>query len=168
MIPMRVIIGEDPTNQVPSVTPKMRTLGESSYAPHKARAWILDECSYGGLKDWPKKGGKQARELLVKWAHLFACSDLDLKKTSLTKHNIELTDRTTFKQFYHQIPSHMYEDVKAHPWEMLDISSIQTLYSQWASSVVSVQKGWEPKVLHQPQETKQPDCQKCLLTTSSQ
>ena len=41
---------------------------------------------------------KQARELLVRWEHLFANSDLDLGKTSLIKHRIELTDWTPFKE----------------------------------------------------------------------
>ena len=37
----------------------------------------------------------QARKLLVKWEHLFACSILDLGKISLIKHWIELTDQTS-------------------------------------------------------------------------
>ena len=86
-------------------------------------------------KEW-----KQARELLVKSEHLFACSDLDLGKTFLIKHCIKLTDRTTFKEHYYQSSLHMYEDVKAHIQEMLDISAIWKLYSLWASTVVVVQK----------------------------
>ena len=33
---------------------------------------------------------EQARKLLVKWEHLFACSNLDLGKMSLMKHWIKL------------------------------------------------------------------------------
>ena len=55
----------------------------------------------GGIEP-PGPGGEheQARELLLKWEHLFSCSDLDLGKTSLIKHQIELTDWTPFKEHY--------------------------------------------------------------------
>ena len=43
---------------------------------------------------------EQARELLLKWEHLFACSDLDQGKTSLIKHWIKFTDLSPFKECY--------------------------------------------------------------------
>ena len=43
---------------------------------------------------------KQARELLLKWEHLFVHSDLVLGKTALIKHKIELTDQMSFKEHY--------------------------------------------------------------------
>ena len=55
----------------------MRTLGESACDVKKARGWILDELAH--------YTGKQARELLVKWEHLLAHSNLDLSKTSMIK-----------------------------------------------------------------------------------
>ena len=39
-----------------------------------------------GLKEWPESEQKQARELLLKWEHLFACSDPDMGKTALINH----------------------------------------------------------------------------------
>ena len=82
-----------------------------------------------GLEEWPEAEQKQARELLLKWKHLFAHSDLDLGKTSLIKHQIELTDQMTFKEQYWHIPPHMYDDVKAHLQEMLDIGAMRNLQS---------------------------------------
>ena len=38
------------------------------------------------------------------------------------------------------MPPHMYDDVRAHIQEMLDISAIHKLHSLWASAVVLVQK----------------------------
>ena len=98
MIPTKVIIGKvTATNWVPPVTP-MRTLRESAHDPQKAKGCILDALDIQGLKDWSKKEWNQARELLVKWEHLFANSDLDLGKTSLIKHCIKLTDSMPFKE----------------------------------------------------------------------
>ena len=62
-----------------------------------------------GLKEWPESEQKQARELLLKWEHLFAHNDLDLGKTALIKHKIRITDQTPFKERYQCIPPHMYE-----------------------------------------------------------
>ena len=49
----------------------------------------------------------------------------------------------------------MYDDVRAHIQEMLDIGAIRKSHSLWASAVVLVcQKGWWPEVLHRPQKAK--------------
>ena len=67
-------------------------------------------------------------------------SDLDLGKTALIKHKIQLMDHTPFKEHYWHIPHHMYDDVRAHIQEMLDISAICKSHSLWASAVVLVWK----------------------------
>ena len=78
--------------------------------------------------------------MLLKWKHLFLHNDLDLGKTALNKHKIELTDWMPFKEHYHNITLHMYDDARAHIQEMLDIGAIQKSHSPWASAVVLVQK----------------------------
>ena len=78
--------------------------------------------------------------MLLKWEHLFACSDLDLGRTALMKHKIEVTDQMPFKECYQCIPPHMYDDMKAHLQEMLDIGAIQKSHSPWVSVVVLVWK----------------------------
>ena len=45
-----------------------------------------------------------------------------------------------FKEHYWHIPPHMYDDVKAHLQEMLDIGAVQKSHSPWASAVVLVWK----------------------------
>ena len=101
----------------------MGTSGKTTHGPKKD--WILEELNFQDLKEWPKEEEKQARKLLVKWEHLFACSDLDWGKTSLVKHKIELRDWMPFKEHYQQIPPHMYDYMKVHLQEMLDIGAIQ-------------------------------------------
>ena len=119
-----------------------------------------------GLQDWPESEQDQARELLLKWEHLFAQNDLDLGKTALIKHKIKLTNQTPFKERYRHIPPHMCDDVRAHIQEMLDIGAICKSHSPWASAVVLVRKkGWWTEVLYRPQETKRANYKRCLLTT---
>ena len=67
-------------------------------------------------------------------------SDMDLGKTSLVKHSIRLTDNTPFKECYWQIPPSMYEKVREHLKEMLEIGAIWPSHSPWASLVVLVCK----------------------------
>ena len=138
-VPTKAIVGKvTPANQVLPVVLPVETPGLSTCSPQKG--WILQKLRLQGLEEWPEAEQEQARELLLKWEHLFACSDLDLGKTSLIKHHIELTDWLPFKDHYQCIPSHMYNDVKDHLQEMLDIGDIRKSYSQWASTVVLVWK----------------------------
>ena len=93
-----------------------------------------------GLQEWPESEQRQARELLLKWGHLFACSDLDLGKTALIKHKMESMDWTPFKEHYQCIPLHIYNNMKVNIQEMLDIGIICKSHSPWASTVVLVWK----------------------------
>ena len=67
-------------------------------------------------------------------------NDLDLGKTALIKNKIKLTNQTPFKERYRHIPPHMYDDMRAHIQEMLDIGTICKSHSPWASAVVLVHK----------------------------
>ena len=102
--------------------------------------WVLQALDLQGLKEWPESEQKQASELLLKWEHVFAHSNLDLGKTALTKHKIMLTDQTPYKECYRCIPPHMYDDIRTHIQEMLDIGAIHWSHSPWVSAVVLVQK----------------------------
>ena len=138
-VPAKTIIGQIvPANQVPPVVHPTRTAVETKYPAQKG--WVLEALDLQGLNEWPESEQKQARELLLKWEHLFAHSDLDLGKTALIKHKIQLTDQMPFKECYRCMPPHMYDDVRAHIHEMLDISAIHQSHSLWASKVVLVQK----------------------------
>ena len=70
----------------------------------------------------------------------YLCTHLDLGKTVLIKHKIQLTDQMPFKKHYQHIPPHMYDDMRAHIQKMLDISAICKLHSPWTSAVLLVQK----------------------------
>ena len=138
-IPAKTVVGQViPANQVPPVVHPTRTTKEATI--NTPKDWVLEALDLQGLKEWPESEQKQARELLLKWEHLFACNNLDLGKTTLIKHKIRLTDQTPFKERYRHIPPHMYDDVRAHIQEMLDIGAICKSHSLWAGAVVLVQK----------------------------
>ena len=138
-VPTKTVNGQIvPANQVPLVIHLSRTAAETKYPAQKG--WVLEALDLQGLKEWPESEQKEARELLLKWEHLFTRSDLDLGKTTLTKHKIKLTDQMPFKEHYRCTPPHMYDDVRAHIQEMLDIGAIHRLHSPWASAVVLVWK----------------------------
>ena len=138
-IPAKSVVGQViPANQVPLVVHPTRTAkGTTNKA---SEGWVLEALDLQGLKEWPESEQKWATELLLKWEHLFAHSDLDLGKTVQIKHKIRLTEQMPFKEWYRRIPPHMYNDLRAHIQEMLDIGAICKLHSLWASAVVLVQK----------------------------
>ena len=148
-IPTKAVVGQvAPANQVPLVVHTNRASEESNHTPQKG--WVLEALDLQGLQEWPESEQKQTQELLLKWEHLFAHSDLDLGKTALIKYKIEVTDLTAFKEHYWCISPHMYDDGRAHIQEMLDIGAIQKLHSS-----LGLEKGWQPDVRYQPQENEQ-------------
>ena len=128
----KTVVGQViPANQIPLVVHLTRTAEET--AAKVPKGWVLEALELQGLKEWPESEQKQARELLLKWEHLFAHSDLDLGKTALSKYKIQLTEQTPFKERYRCIPPHMYDDVRAHIQGMLDIfvlSANHTVHGQ--------------------------------------
>ena len=124
----KTVVGQViPTNQVPLVVHLTRTTTETYTKSPKG--WVLEALDLQGLQEWPELEQEQARELLLKWEHLFVQNNLDLGKTALIKHKIRLTDQTPFKERYRCIPPHMYNNVRAHIQEMLDTGAIRKSHS---------------------------------------
>ena len=70
----------------------------------------------------------------------FLKNDSDLGKCNILKHDIKLTDHQPFKERYRRIPPHLFEEVKQHLQEMVEIGAIRKTFSPWASAVVLVRK----------------------------
>ena len=60
--------------------------------------------------------------------------------TSMVKHEIKLDNYTPFKERYHGIPPHLFDEVKHHLKEMIEVGAIRKSNSPWASAVVLVRK----------------------------
>ena len=78
-----------------------------------------------GLDQWTDDQQKAAKELLVASAGVFSKDDLDLGKCNILKHDIKITDPQPFKERYRRIPPHLYEKVKAHLQEMVEVGGNQ-------------------------------------------
>ena len=73
---------------------------------------LLTKINFGeGTKKWTNEQCENARALLVKYNFLFAMDSMDLGKTDLVKHHIELTNFTPIKDWYRQIPPQQYKEV---------------------------------------------------------
>ena len=101
---------------------------------------ILQKIDLPGIDDWDPKMQQEAQDLICEYACSFSWNDLDLGKTSIMKHSIKLTDPTPFKESYWCIPPGMYDEVKTHIQEMLDVGAIWPSSSPWTSAVVLVWK----------------------------
>ena len=73
---------------------------------------------------WTETDQQEALKFLTDYGVVFAKDDIHLGKTSLVKHQINLTDYRPFKERYRRIPPHQYEEVRKHLQEMLDIGVI--------------------------------------------
>ena len=103
-------------------------------------SWILDLIDLSGLENWPEKLQHEAKEMLKRNAKVFSKDDMDMGRTNLVKHHIKLTDPVPFKEAYRRIPPQMYDEVKTHLHEMLDLGAIRPSNSPWASAIVLVRK----------------------------
>ena len=101
---------------------------------------ILEKLDLKGIESWTEQQQHAVRKLLEEYQHLFALNLKEMGKTSLAQHEIQLSDKTPFKERYRRIPPHQYEEVRKHLQEMLDIGVIHRSTSPWASPVVLVRK----------------------------
>ena len=73
-------------------------------------------------------------------AEVFSKSDFNLGKVNALKHDIKLTDYKCVKKRYMCIPPHLFEEVKQHLQEMVEVGAIRKIFSLWASAVVLLRK----------------------------
>ena len=100
----------------------------------------MDQLNLEGLDNWTEDQQRAAKELLIDSADVFSKDGLDLGKCNILKHDIKITDPQPFKERYRRIPPHLYEEVKAHLQEMVEVGAIRRSFSPWASAVVLVRK----------------------------
>ena len=93
-----------------------------------------------GIQEWPEDLQQKVHDLVVEYQHLFALNDLELGKTAKVKHEIKLSNPVPFKDRYHRIPPHEFEEVRNHLQDMLKVGAIRKSVSPWASPIVLVWK----------------------------
>ena len=78
--------------------------------------------------------------LFEKWQSIFPTSDLDLGHTKTVKHKINLINEEPFKEPYRRIPPSLFNEVREHLKDMLDVGAIRESNSPWSSNCVIVRK----------------------------
>ena len=101
---------------------------------------ILQKHNLYGMEEWEPQLQQDAQDLMCKFACIFSQNDLDLGKISIVKHSIKVNDPVPFEELYRHSPPGMYNKVKVHIQEMLDVGTIRPLNSPWASAVILVHK----------------------------
>ena len=101
---------------------------------------ILKKLNLSRMEECEPNLQQAAQDLICEFTCIFSKDNLDLGKTSIVKHSIKVNDPVLVKEWYRHIPPGMYDEVKVHIQEMLDVGAIRPSNSPWASAVVLVWK----------------------------
>ena len=101
---------------------------------------LFTKLDHSGIQDWPENLQQKVHDLMIKYQHLFTLNDLELGKTSKVKDEIKLSNPMSFKDRYHQIPLHEFNEVWNHLQDMLKVGAIRKSVSPWTSPIVLVRK----------------------------
>ena len=118
-------------------------LGVSLETPHltaEREQLLFSKINLGSIKDWTDDLKSKTRELFKEYAHVFALKSWDMGHMFLVKHKIKLDNYTPFKERYRRIPLNLFEEVKNHLKEMIQVGAIRCSNSPWANAVVLVRK----------------------------
>ena len=97
---------------------------------------LFERCT----SDLSSSDKRKARDLLIRYAHLFSKTDEDVGSTKLVKHKIDTGDKAPIKQQPRRLPIHMQQEVETHVSDMLRGGVIEPSTSPWASAIVLVKK----------------------------
>ena len=120
--------------------PNLRKSDQPTSSEEDDGSWILKLIDLSGLEKWSEDDKNAAIEMIKRNANVFSKNDMDMGRTNLVKHHIELTDPIPFKESYRRIPPQMYDEVKAYIQEMLDLGAIRHSNNPWSSAIVLVRK----------------------------
>ena len=120
-------VGQPIDPKVPELTPEKEKL-------------LFNKINLTGVQDWDPALIEEAQQLFCEFAHIFALESTDMGHTSMVKHRIRLDNYTPFKERYRRIPLHLFDEVKNHLKEMLEVGAIRKSSSPWASAIVLVRK----------------------------
>ena len=117
-----------------SVDPKVLEL-----TPEREKL-LFSRIDLTGAQSWDPALIEEARQLFREFAHIFALESTDMEHTSMVKHQIRLDNYTPFKERYRRIPPHLFDEIKNHLKEMIEVGAIHKSSSPWASAIVLVRK----------------------------
>ena len=100
---------------------------------------LFTKLDLSGLDIWIPHCKKRPKPHQRVCSHL-SMGDMDLGKTSVIKHTIKVIEPIPFRDRHRRIHPSMFEEVRKHLKEMLEIMAIRKSNSPWVSSVVLVRK----------------------------
>ena len=72
---------------------------------------LFTKLDLSGIQGWSEDLQPEVHDFMVEYQHLFALNDLELGKKSKVKHEVRLSNPLPFKDRYHQIPPHKFDEV---------------------------------------------------------
>ena len=72
---------------------------------------LFSKLDLSRIQDWSEDLQQEVHDLMVEYKHLFALNDLELGRTSKVKHEIKLSNPVPFKDSYHRISPHEFDEV---------------------------------------------------------
>ena len=68
---------------------------------------ILQKLNLSRIEEWKSQLQQDTQDLICKFVCIFSQNDLDLGKTSIVKHSIQVNDPVPFKEWCRHIPPGM-------------------------------------------------------------
>ena len=109
---------QTPENVGPPIDPKVPEL-----TPEREKL-LFSKIDLTGVQSWDPALIEEARQLFCEFAHIFALESTDMGHISMVKHKIRLDNYTPFKERYRRIPPHLFDEVKNHLKEMIEVGAI--------------------------------------------
>ena len=100
------------------------SLSKPELTPEKEKL-LFNKIDLSGATDWDPELLNKARQLFRDYAHIFALDSLDMVHTSMVKHKIRLDNYTPFKERYRRIPPNLFDEVKNHLKEMIEVGAMR-------------------------------------------
>ena len=123
-----------------SFDPSMSKVEEPPKLTPEKEKLLFSKIDLTGTNDWDPELMEETRKLFYEYAHIFALESLDMGHTSMVKHKIRLDNYTPFKERYIRIPPNLFNEVKNHLKEMIEVGAIWKSSSPWVSAVILVRK----------------------------
>ena len=139
MLAPKIVKGSGNKAQTESVVNEGEEVKLTPLTPEQQKK-LNSKLDLTGTENWSQEDKKAVEELFKEYGRLFALEKNDLGHTTKVKHKIRLNDYTPFKERYRRVPPHLYEEVRRHLKEMVEIGAIRKSNSPWASAVVLVRK----------------------------
>lgn len=83
---------------------------------------------------------ERVKYVLEQFTGIFSKGNHDVGHTERVKHRIDLIDECPFKQRYRRIPASMFDEVRSHLRQLLDIGIIRPSHFLYTSNLVFVRK----------------------------